>query len=277
MSLATATSAVSQAMAMLDQQLAAVGSTNVAPDFPGAAPMVSALGQMKQAAGQWPAVKAALLAAAQSTVDAGPAASLLGVSDAGDATAMAADVAGFVTSTLQPLQSHYQTATSGFDTFAGNLANVESAAGVANTDAVKALDAAQADIQSRIEHINAKIKDLKSAGSIIVGILSGGISVAVELEKLQGEIASLNSAERAETLQQQAYSMAYSQFTNACSAEAVAVKAIATVNTALQQAVNTLNDVSTGSSSNLTVMQAELSAFREDFAGAVTASRSMLN
>jgi hypothetical protein len=275
--LATAATAVSQAMAMLDSQLTAVEQTNVVPNFPGAQPMVNALGQMKQAAGQWPAVKSSLLVAAMDTVNAGPAASRLGVGNTVDAATLAAVLSAFVTSVLQPLQRRYRDAQTSFDTFSDTLARVESAAAVANTDAVKALDATQADIQSRVDDINAKINDLKSAGSIIVGILSGGISIAVQLKNLQDEIASLRDAERAATLQRQAYAMAYSQFTNACSAEVLAVKATATLNTALEQAVNALNDIVANSSGSLVVMQAYLTSFREEFAGAVSASRSMLN
>lgn len=275
--LATATSAVAQALAMVDQQLAAVQSSNIVPNFPGSAPMVTALAQMRQVAGEWPTVKAALVAAAQATVSAGPSASTLGVADAQDATALAADVSGFVTATLQPLQSQYQKAKSGFDSFASALANAEATAGNANADAVQALDAAQLAIQSKISEIHHQIDHLKSAGSIIVGILSGGITVAEEVHKLNDEIASLQSNEKTYAMQRQAYSMAYSQFTNACSAESIAVTAIATVNTALEQAVNSLADVSTSSSNNLVVMQAYVSSFRQEFAGAVTAASSMLS
>lgn len=274
--LASAATAVGQAIAMLDEQLSAVERANVVPNFAGAQPMVDALGQMKQAAGQWPAIKQSLLAAALATVQAGPTACVLGIGNA-DAASLAAALSAFTTSTLEPLQLQYRAAQTGFDTFSENLARVESAAGVANVDAVKALDAEQADIQSRIEDINAKIKELKSPGSIIVGILSGGISIGIQVKKLQDEIASLKDAERAATLQRQAYAMAYSQFTNACSAEVLAVKAIATLNTSLEQAVNTLNDINTNSSGNLVVMQADVASFRQEFAGAVSASQTMLN
>jgi hypothetical protein len=275
--LANAATAVRQAMAMLDDQLAAVARTNVVPNFPGAQPMVNALWQMKQAAAAWPAVKSSLLGAAQATVKAGPAAIALGTGNSGNAAALAGALSAFVTSTLQPLQQQYRVAQGSFDTFSETLARVESAASVANTDAVKALSAEQADIQSRVDDINAKINELKSAGSIIVGILTGGISIGVQLKNLEDEIGSLRDAEHAATLQRQAYGMAYSQFTNACSAEVLAVKAIATLNTALEQAVNTLNDINTSSSGNLIVMQAELASFRQEFAGAVSASQTMLN
>ena len=275
--LTTATSAVAQALAMVDQQLAAVVSTNIVPNFPGSTPMVNALSQMQQVAGQWPAVKSALVAAAQATVNAGPAASALGVADAPDATALAADVSGFVTNTLQPLQTQYQNAKSGFDTFAADLANAESNAANANAGAVQALDAAQLAIQAQINEINRQIKHLKSAGSIVIGILSGGITISEEIRKLKDESASAQNHEQTYRLQQQAYSMAYSQFTNACSAESVAVTAIATVNTSLEQAVNSLDDVNTSSSSNLAVMQADVSSFGREFAGAVTAASSMLS
>lgn len=275
--LATAATAVSQAMALLDGQLTAVEEANIVPNFPGAQPMVDALAQMQQAAGQWRDVKGTLLSAALSTVEAGPAASVLGISNTGDAASLAAALSGFVTSTLQPLQLRYRAAQAGFDTFSENLARVESTASAANTDAVQALDAEQAAIQAQVGDINAKINQLQSPGSIIIGILSGGISIAVQLENLKSEMASLQDAEQAATAQQQAYAMAYSQFTNACSAEVLAVKATATLNTALEQAVNTLNDIDASSSGNLIVMQAEVASFRQEFAGAVSASQTMLN
>lgn len=275
--LATATSAVAQALTILDQQLAAVLSTNIVPNFPGSAPMVNALAQMQQVAREWTAIKAALVGAAQATADAGPAASSLGTANAQDAAALAADVSGFVTATLRPLQMRYQQAKSGFDAFASALANADSAAANANAGAAQALDAAQLAIQTQINEIHREIEHLNSAGSIIIGILSGGITVAEEVHKLRDQIAALQGNERTYAMQKQAYSMAYSQFTNACSAESIAVTAIATVNTSLEQAVNSLNDINTSSSSNLVVMQAYISSFRQEFAGAVTAASSMLS
>jgi hypothetical protein len=262
-------------MALVDSQVIAVFQANVVPNFPGAQPMVDALAQMQQAAAQWQGVKGTLLSAARSTVAAGPAASVLGIINSGDAASLAAALSAFVTSTLQPLQLQYQAAQSGFDTFSANLAHVDSTAGAANTEAVQALDAEQASIQAQVDDINAKINQLNSAGSIIVGILTGGISIAVQLENLKSEMSSLQNAEQAQTAQQQAYAMAYSQFTNACSAEALAVKATATLNTALEQAVNALNDVNAESSGNLVVMQALVASFRQEFAGAVAASQTM--
>jgi hypothetical protein len=272
--LATAATAVSQAMALLDSQVTVVEQANVTPDFPGAQPMVNALAQMKQAAGQWQEVKSTLLSAAVSTVQAGPIASVLGSGDENVAS-LAAVLSSFVTSVLQPLQLQYRAAQSGFDTFSAKLALAASTASNANSEAVQALSADQAAIQAQIDDINAKISQMKSAGSIIIGILTGGISIAVQLENLKNEEASLQNAEQQETAQQQAYAMAYSQFVNACSAEALAVKATATLNTALEQAVNTLNDVYASSSGNLVVMQAELASFRQEFAGAVSASQTM--
>jgi hypothetical protein len=275
--LAEAATAVSQAMALVDGQVTAVEQVNVVPNFPGAQPMVDALAQMKQAAGQWPGVKQTVLSAAMSTIEAGPPASGLGAGNTVDAAILAAVLSAFVTSVLQPLQGRYRTAQSGFDTFSANLARVASTASAANADAVTALDAEQANIQSQIDDINAKINQLDSASSIIIGILSGGISIAVQLVNLKNEIASLQNAEQVAMVQKQAYAMAYSQFTNARSAEALAVKALATLDTALEQAVNALSDVDANSSGNLVVMQAELESFRQEFAGAVSASRTMLD
>lgn len=274
-SLATATTAVAQAMAMVDTQVTAVEATNIVPNFPGDQPMIDALGQMKQAAGQWPSIKGMLQAAAQATIGAGPNAATLGV-NINDAEILQQLLASFVMGVLQPLQQEYQAAQGAFDNFSANLANTESLASNANAQAVQALDAEQAQIQSQIDDINAKIKDLSSAGSIIIGILSGGISIAVQMQKLKDEEASLQGEEAQAANQKQAYGMAYSQFVNASSAASLAVQATATLNTALEQAVNTLNDVSTSSSGNLIVMQAELTSFRQDFAGAVTASQAML-
>jgi chromosome segregation ATPase len=276
-SLATAATAVSQAMALLDGQVTAVEQANVVPNFPGAQPMVDALAQMKQAAGQWRGVKGTVVSAALSTVEAGPAASVLGVSSADDAASLAAAILTFVESTLLPLQRQYRAAQGAFDTFSENLAQAESIASDANTDAVQALDTEQAAIQAQINDINAQINQLNSASSIIIAILTGGASIEEQMANLMSEQASLRNTEQAATAQRQAYAMAYSQFTNACSAAALAVRATATLNTALEQAVNALNDVIINTSGNVMVMQAEVSSFRQEFAGAVSASQAMLN
>jgi chromosome segregation ATPase len=190
---------------------------------------------------------------------------------------LATAILAFVESTLLPLQRQYRTAQGAFDTFSENLAQAESIARDANTDAVQALDAEQAAIQAQIDDINAQINQLNSASSIIIAILTGGASIEEQMANLMSEQASLRNTEQAATAQRQAYAMAYSQFTNACSADALAVRATATLNTALEQAVNALNDVIINTSGNLMVMQAEVSTFLREFAGAVSASQAMLN
>jgi len=272
-SLSDTANAVAQVMTLIDQQVSQIDAANITTSFPGAPAMVQALADMKKAAAGWAPAKAAIVAAGKAAVDVGPQAAALG-QNMTDTAQIAAAVTAFATGPMQTIITAYADATKDLQGFPSTMASVESAASSANDQAQNALNALQVQIQAEAAGIQAKINNLKSAGSIIAGIFSGGISIAVQLGKLNSAMGALNSDEQRAQAEQQAYAMAYSQFVNALSATSLGVQAMATLNTALEQAQNGLADIQVNTSTNAAVMQADLASFRTEFARVVEISKS---
>lgn len=275
-SLSDTANAVAQVMTLIDQQVAQIDAADITTSFPGAPAMVQALADMKQAAAGWAPTKSAIIAAGKAAVDAGPQADALG-QNLTDPAQIAAAVKAFAAGPMQTIVTGYADATKALQTFQSTMASVESTASSANDQAKTALNALQVQVQAEIAGIQARIHSLKSAGSIIIGIISGGISIAVQLGKLKDAMNALNADEQRAQLEQQAYAMAYSQFANALSATDLGVRAMATLNTTLEQAQNALNDIQVNTSANAAVMQAELSSFRKEFAAVVDISKSFVS
>lgn len=272
-SLSDSANAVAQVMTLIDQQVSQIDAATITTSFPGAPAMVQALADMKQAAAGWAPTKAAIIAAGKAAVDAGPKAAALG-QNMTDTAQIAAAVNAFAAGPMHTIVAAYAQATKDLQGFQSAMAAVESTAASANDQAKNALNAMQVQVQAEIKGIQAKIHHLKSAGSIIIGIISGGISIAVQVGKLNDAIKALNANEQRAQLEQQAYAMAYSQFANALSATNLGVQAMATLNTSLEQAQNGLKDIQVNTSTNAAVMQADLSSFRKEFAGVVEISKS---
>ena len=272
-SLSDTANAVAQVMTLIDQQVGQIDAATITTSFPGAPAMVQALADMKQAAAGWAPAKGAIVAAGKAAVDAGPQAAALGETLT-DTAQIAAAVKTFAAGPMQTIIAAYAAATQDLQGFQSAMASVESSASSANDQAQSALNALQVQIQAEIAGIQARINSLKSPGSIIGGIFSGGISIIVELTKLKNAMGALNSDEQRAQAEQQAYAMAYSQFVNARSATNLGVQAMATLNTTLEQAQNGLGDIQVNTSTNAAVMQAELSSFRTEFARVVEISKS---
>ena len=136
--------------------------------------------------------------------------------------------------------------------------------------AAAAVRAQQLAINNEIAQLQANIDNLSSAGSIITGIFSAGISYAIEIHRLQDQQQQLRNHEQQQSYEQQCYQNSLGTFNNALNSTKLACYALSTLSTSLQQASNKLSTISTMTNSNMIVMQAELQAFKTEFAQAVT-------
>lgn len=274
-SLAMATPAAIEAIQVVDQQIAAINFAQVQGGFAGAQEMAQAVGGMKNAAAPWPNVKAAIFAAARETLAAGPAAAALGNADT-TAAQLAADVQAFAVGTLDKIVSDFAAAQAGFNKFSAGMDQAYSQSANANQAAANAIAQGQQQINYEIQMLNAKESNLRSASSIIIGILSAGISYAVEIRQLEQEADQLRSQEQQQSLQLAMYQNSLGSFHNALNATKLAAYALSTLSTSLQQSANAVTDVATKTNANLIVMQAELAQFKSEFAQAVATVSQLL-
>ncbi|MGZ5044908.1 MAG: hypothetical protein ACXV8P_08955 [Methylobacter sp.] len=274
-SLASSTGATIEAIQLVDQQVAAINYAQIQGGFEGADEMYQAIATMKNAAAAWPSVKSAILAAAQETVNAGPAAASLGDA-ANTVQQIAIDVKGFVAATMNKIISDFASAKNNFDTFNEAMDHAYSVSANANQAAANAIQRNRLEIDNQIQNLNAEEEDLRSAGSIIIGIFSLGISYAVEIEKLEKEANQLRNEEQQQQYQENCYQASLGSFKNALDATKLASYALSTLSTSLQQSVNSVNDIAASTSDNLIVMQAQLQQFKTEFAAAVTIVRKLM-
>jgi hypothetical protein len=257
-----------EAIQVVDQQVAAISYAQINGGFPGAGQMAQAVQRMQVAAAPWPQIKSGILQAAAKAVAAGPVAAALGNTDT-TAAQLLNDMQVFAASELDPVVAGFAAATAAFNDFQIGMAQSYAFSADANQAAANAVAASQQQINDAIAMLQAREQNLSSAGSIITGIFSFGISYAVELRQLQEEAAQLGDQENQQQFMLRSYQASLGTFNNALNATKVASYALLTLSTSLQQAGNGLDDVTRSSSPNLQVMQAFLQQFKSEFALAV--------
>ena len=264
-----AAGAAIESIEVVDKQIAAIHFVHIQGGFNGAAQMEQAVSQMQNTASAWPSVKDSIVVAAQRSVAAGPMAAGLGSGAAGDAAQLAQQVQAFQTQVLSPLAAQFAAAQQQLNLFSQSMNQAYSQSASANQDAAAAVQRQQLQIQNEIDQLQARYNSLSSAGSILAGIFSLGISYAVEMRQIQDEQQQLRNDEQQAAFNLRSYQNALGSFSNALNATKLASYALDTLAISLQQADNKLSSISTMTSSNLAVMQAELAAFKAEFAQAV--------
>lgn len=272
----TTLGATATAVQLIDSQVAAIHFEQYS-GFPGADEMSAATRTMQAAAGGWPATKAAVVGAARLLVGSGPAVAALGTANAPSAAVLAQQVTAWRTGPLAQIVSAFAGSKTGFDNFYNALTKAYTQSAAANTDALNALQAQRIKLQIAEGQLQADEKSASSAGSIIASIFTAGIYGMVELKKLQDEINDLNNQARTLSSEQRAYAVSVGSFQNVLGATKQANLALDTVNTSLQQMVNSVDDITAQTSTNLTVMQAYLKMFQTEFANAVTQAQALAN
>jgi len=264
-----AAGAAIESIAVVDQQIAAIHFVRMQGGFDGAGPMAQAVSQMQTAASAWPSVKGSIVAAAQRSVAAGPMVAGLGSHAANDASQLAQQVQAFQTQVLAPLVAQFSAAQQQFNRFSQSMNQAYSQSASANQDAAAAVQRQQLQIQNEIDQLQARYNSLSSAGSILAGVFSLGISYAVEMRQIQAEQQQLRNDEQQAAFNLRCYQNALGSFSNALNATKLASYAMGTLAISLQQANNKLSSISTMTSGNLAVMQVELTALKAEFAQAV--------
>ncbi len=275
MSLSLAAPAAIEAIHVVDQQIEAINFAQIRGGFPGAGEMAQAVGGMRNAAAHWPEIKNLIFYAARETLAAGQAAAALGTADT-TAAQLANDVRAFATGTMSRIVADFARAQAGFNNFSSGMDRAYSQSANANQDAAHAIAQSQQQINNEIQMLNEEESQLRSAGSIIIGIFSGGISYAVEIRKLQDRANHLHSDEQQQAYQLAMYRNSLGSFNNALNATRLAAYALSTLSTNLQQSANAVNDLGTKTNANLIVMRAELAQFQTEFAQAVATVARLL-
>ena len=275
-SLPAAMAATSESIQLVDQQVQQISYAHIQGGFQGADDMITALAAMQSTASKWPGVKSEVEGAAKLTVDAGPTAADIGTSASESAADLAAELQKFSDVVLKNVDTAYASAEAAFNAFSEGMSKAYSDSVNANAAASAAITRQQVQIESDIKSLQAKVDDLKSAGSIILGILTLGATTIAQIEKLQGQEASLHSEEARHQHELQLYQASLASFKNAANATKLASYALDSVQNALQQATNSVNDMVANSSTNLTVMQAYVSQFKAQYAGAVSNAQKLI-
>lgn len=268
--LSAAAGAASDAIRFVDQQVAAIGYATIQGGFPGAAEMAQALALMRATADQWPATRSQVMDAAQRIVEAGPAAATLG------AGAAPSGLQAFATQVMPQLEAAFTAAVNVFNGFTQAMEKTYASSANANQAAANALTTERLQIQNQIDNLHAREQSLSSAGSIITGIFTLGISYAVQIRQLEEEQANLQNAMAQQQHEQACYQMSLGTFMNALDATKLASYALDTLQTSLQQTGNSLSDIQARSSSNPAVMAALLQQFASQFAQAVQHAQQLL-
>lgn len=268
--LSSAARAAGDAIRFFDQQVASIGYATIQGGFPGTAQMAQALGAMRGTAGQWPAVRGQVLAAAQRIVEAGPAAAALGTgADPGA-------LHDFGTQVMPQLEAAFAAAVDDFNGFNQAMETTYAASADANQAAANALTIERQQIQNQIANLRAEEQNLSSAGSIITGIFTLGISYAAQIRQLEEEQSRLQNAIAQQQNEQASYQMSLGTFMNALDATRLASYALDTLQTSLQQTGNALDDIQARTSGNPAVMAALLQQFASQFAQAVQHAQQLL-
>ena len=268
-------SSASQAIRMVDQQIASINDLSIPSGFSGAEQMQMALIQMQSTARGWPPVKRNILFAAQACVAYGAYATKIGMASE-DAQKIIQEVSEFKVHDLNDIVTRFSSTKTQFDAFNQAMEDAYSQGANANQAAATAIDQRGLDIQNRINNLNAQINNLDSAGSIFLDIISlGGVAIA-DIVKIRSEISELNSEKQYEYAQERSYQLALYTFQNALNSTKLTSYALSTVGVSLQQSVNALDDVTAGSSKNLVVLRALLAQFKSQYAGAVTDAQKFL-
>lgn len=267
-SAATSTStqgeAVSEAMKLVDAQIQYIKKVQVSGGFTGASEMQNAVANMQSAVQNWPSIKEAVMNATQEVVTEVPVAQNLG-SNATTAVQIENQLKAFSTNILSMLKNNLATANNNYMSFANNLESVYSASANANSTASAAIVSNENTIDNEIKSLNSKKKNLKSAGSIILGIITFGGTIDAKLIKIKKQISTLEGQEQNLAAEKLAYQLALSTFTNALQSVKLASSALETLGNSINTAYNALNDIIAKESSDVSVMKAELQAFVEDY------------
>jgi hypothetical protein len=273
--LSQAFGATTEAIQLVDHQIAILQSIHIWGNFEGGGQMAAAVAGMQVASRQWPPTRAAVVGAAQATVTEGPAAAALGASTEPLAQ-MVAELTAFSSEILVGLRDRFVFAGNTFAAFDAAMDRAYGTAVNANSQATAAITRYTQEVQFQIDMLRQRQSDLRSAGSVILGIFTLGATIIAQIRAIDQEINQLNQTERMLMMQQQGYQAALGGFRNAQQATQIAALALETVNTSLEQATNSLKDIIGLDSSNPVVMRAELSTFKTEFAGAVAQASRLL-
>jgi len=271
--LSQAVGAAAEAIQLVDHQVSILQSIHLWGNFEGAGQMEAAVAGMQAASTRWPETRAAVVGAALETVREGPAATALGT---GPSVIMDMQISLFASQILPDLRARFAAAGNTFAAFDQAMDQAYGAAVNANSAATAAITRDTQMVQNQIEMLRQRQSDLRSAGSIILGILTFSGTIIAQIRDIDRQIDQLNQDERMLMMQQQGYQAALGGFRNAQQATQIAALALETVNTSLGQATNSLKDIINVNSSNPIVVQAELISFKAEFAGAVAQASRLL-
>ncbi|MEL6515778.1 MAG: hypothetical protein AAFV62_06320 [Pseudomonadota bacterium] len=295
--LATHTGAAAQAMTLLDAQVNELvrwpvlgptgpgpiivpGINDETPEMKIALHSTTIVYELQQCGVRWcdashhaVPVRAKVTAAAEALVALGSAVQAIDVEAADMADTLHALVQG---GKVQEVRASFANVKSGMDdciaTFERTIAEMPSLfAEITNT-----LSADQMRIEAQIDQIHDQIRAMKSARSVVMGIVTCGTSTSHQRAELHHMINTLRQEEAAERSDFQWASMTRAQCKNARNAANLMAAALLQLDTCVEQVLNDLADLDTGSSDNPAVMAAHLATLKTEFDAAACAARPML-
>lgn len=267
--------ALHEAILHIDQQTEAINIARIGRGFKGAEEMDNAVSILKKAAKPWPKVKASIIAAANDIVQQESKVKSLGGIDKSVAE-LQATLTAYATGPLKQLKENFAVAKSGFDTFERNLDAAYSESLNANAKAEVAIKREKATLKKSKERLDNLMKDMTgdpsstsspfSLDRLVGGIPGGGLAL---LPKYKRELEEVIGRQEELAFNEECYKEALASYTNILSATKITSYALLTLDTTIQQSLNSLNDMSALTSANLTVMKAELEQFKTEFESAV--------
>lgn len=264
----------------IDQQMDAINSTKIYEEFEGATEMVNAVSIIKKAASPWPQIKASIITAAQEIVRQESTIKSLGNSE-NSVALLQVTLTTYATGTLTQLKNNFAVAKSGFDTFEQNLDAAYRESVHANAKAEVAINREKVSFKKSKERLNnlihAAMGSPSSSSLFSIDSLVGsvpGVNLLL-IPKLKRELEEVVGREEELLGFERVYKAALTSYSNILSATKITSYALLSLDTTIQQSLNSLNDMSALTNTNLIVMKAELKQFKIEFAGAVQNARHL--
>lgn len=145
----------------------------------------------------------------------------------------------------------------------------------ANQVAQTAINQEKQQIDMHIKDLQSRINSLNSAGSVILGILTFGGTIIHQIIEIRKKQSELGAEEYQLMVNQQGYQAVLAGFYNVNTAVSVLLDVLQTLDNALQQLSNQLNDVIQQSSQNPAVALTLLKVFAEDVAAAANQAKTI--
>ena len=269
-SFSQATAGVNQAMSLIDQQIATIHA--LPWNFTGENQMQAAAETMKAALSGWPRIKDHMPMVAEAVQRLNYRANeAVGMVNAQNVAELSHDLMDL----LHKVQPQTRLLAKAGTNFSDGVQSAYQAGANANQTAQNSINAQMQQIRMHLQDLQARMNDLRSAGSIILGILTFGGTIIAQEKEINRKRSELGAEQFQLMMNQHGYETVLGGFHNINSAVSVLIQVLQALDNALQQLANKLDDVIQQSSSNPQVAITLLKVFAQEVDAAAKQASSI--